>query len=258
LQEFFRAHGTDFGARRRSLGEWLGIARALADRVFDGLLKEYPLAGSAVREQQRERLQRDLEVWLDYDWNDGRKRGYVDVERPFGFGEPWEHDAGGRPLFLRGIIDRIDVEDGRTLLRDVKTGRPQPRSGKRANPDPVVDLQLAIYGLVAEHLAATWKLPATVGVAYAYTTERTDRERSFREDFPVLRDAARGWLEIAAHLLADKLFPRTPDDDDCAFCPFVPVCGADARARAVRLLAGADGVLARFRDLKIPPAKERS
>lgn len=51
-------------------------------------------------------------------------------------------------------------------------------------------------------------------------------------------------------MLTGRLFPRTPNEKDCSYCCFRPVCGAGAFQRAGELLAGADGVLADFAALK--------
>jgi len=116
-------------------------------------------------------------------------------------------------------------------------------------PDPVLDLQLAVYALATRHLAAAWQVPARIGAAYAFVN-RGAEEREWRRDFKqTLRPAAEQWLGLAADLLAARMFPRTPNPDDCTFCRFTPVCG-DAYARARDLLAKGDGVLARFAALK--------
>jgi hypothetical protein len=58
-------------------------------------------------------------------------------------------------------------------------------------------------------------------------------------------------LEIAASLLAQKQFPRTPNSKDCDYCCFRPVCGDAVYARASVLLANSSGPLADFAALKI-------
>jgi hypothetical protein len=102
-------------------------------------------------------------------------------------------------------------------------------------------------------MASAWHMPSRVAAAYAHTDARGAHERAFRADFAALADASRGWLALAAGLLETGAFPRTPRDEDCRYCPFVPVCGPDARARSARLLAAAprDGRLAVFRRMKL-------
>ena len=55
---------------------------------------------------------------------------------------------------------------------------------------------------------------------------------------------------MAADLLGGRLFPRTPDERDCVWCAFRPVCGDGARQRAKTLLEGSNAALARFAQLK--------
>ena len=164
---------------------------------------------------------------------------------------PVELPLGEHSLFVRGRIDRIDVEGLRTLVRDLKTGRAHPRIGKAKDPDPGLDVQIAIYGLVAQTLADEWKIPKQVAVAYAYIGRSGAVERVYGKDFhTVLEPAARHWLAVAAGLLAGRQFPRTPNADDCTYCCFRPVCGETGYARAAALLADADGVLVDFGALK--------
>src|SRR5262249_12328857 len=145
---------------------------------------------------------------------------------------------GWHTLHVRGYIDRIDVEDRKTLVRDLKTGRAKSRVAALALPNPILDVQIALYGMVAKALSEKWKIPKEVQVAYAYASPRGDRERAFRDDFGNLEAAAKGWLSVAAGLLKEHSFPRTPNEDDCRYCVFQPVCGNDARARAVAVLKG--------------------
>jgi len=245
--EFYGSHGATFG-RERALADWLAIADGIVDRAFAALLERYPLVGEAVRDQQRERLRRDVHDLLRYDWEGASDRRFVDVERVFGHPDAVRLTSGDHTLFVRGRIDRIDVEHGRTLVRDLKTGRPHPRIGREAEPDAAIDIQIAAYGMVARALADAWQLPPRVAAAYAYVG-RGASERAFRDDFhEVLEPAAVDWLRTAADLLAGRAFPRTPRLEDCRYCPFRPVCG-DAYGRAADVLAREEG-LARFAALK--------
>ncbi|MGH8697899.1 MAG: PD-(D/E)XK nuclease family protein, partial [Burkholderiales bacterium] len=156
----------------------------------------------------------------------------------------------GRPLFLRGKIDRIDADARRTLVRDLKTGRVYPRLGDAADPDPVSDVQIAVYGLVARQLAREWGAPEDVGVAYV---GRNGEERRFVDDFAAeLAPAAQQWLALAADLLAERAFPRTADKDDCTYCCFRPVCGDRVYERAGQVLASGGDAPRRLLALKQP------
>jgi RecB family exonuclease len=223
----------------------------VADRVFVAFLDEYPLVGEAVRALQRDRLRRDVQELVRYDWDARAGRGFVAVEQAFGHPEPVRIETGTRPLFLRGRIDRIDVDGGRALVRDLKTGRAHRRVGHEREPDVALDIQLAVYGLAARACAAAWGVPTEVGAAYAYFGRGFAAERDWRSDFHgTLEPAARTWLGVAATLLAERVFPRTPDADDCEWCPFKAVCGERVYERAGALLRGADGGLREFGLLK--------
>lgn len=249
---FSERHGASFSAQQGTLGDWRARASELVDRAFEEFLRQYPLVGKAVQKQQRERLRRDLHELLEYDWETARlERRFVAAERVFGRPTPVGLMLGERTLFVRGRIDRLDVEARQTLVRDLKTGRAHPRTGKEQDPDPALDLQIAVYGLVAQILADEWQIPTRVAAAYAYVGRGGTVERSYRDDFhEVLQPVARRWLGIASGLLAGRLFPRTPKQEDCAYCCFRPVCGDGVCERVADLLAVADGVLADFAALK--------
>ena len=248
-ERFYATHGSDFAARRQTLAHWQSLARELARLKFDALLEQYPLAGDAVRRQQFERLRREFEDLLEYEWRQGAGT-FLATEKPFGYDAAVPVQTAGNTLYLRGFIDLIDVVDGTTRIRDLKTGTCVPRQGKDASPHPVRDLQLAVYAAAMQRLARQWGVPARLGVAYLHSNDRKGRERAFKEDFDAFAEAARSWFETAATLLTKRIFPRTPVRDDCSLCPFQPVCGPGAQDRAAELLAKPDRGLAAFRDLK--------
>jgi hypothetical protein len=248
-QEFYRAHGTAFCAREGTIEAWIERSDALVEATFTECLEQYPLVGGAVRDTERERLRADFHDLLRHDWSAAGPR-FVAVERSFGRPVPVQISLGARSLYVRGQIDRIDVAHDHILVRDLKTGRAHPRIGDESQPDPVLDIQIAVYGIVARLLASEWQLPTRIASAYTYVGRGAD-ERAWRDDFQtVLEPAARGWLAIAADLLAERVFPRTSDPNDCTFCHFRPVCGGDVYERARRVLRTGGGVLARFGALK--------
>jgi hypothetical protein len=248
-QEFYRAHGSAFCARQGTLEDWIARSDALVEATFSECLEQYPLVGGAVCDKERERLRADFHDLLKHDWNSGSSR-FVAVERSFGRPVPVQIALGARSLYVRGQIDRIDVADDQILIRDLKTGRAHPRIGHASEPDPVLDIQIAVYGLVARQLAGEWQLPARVAAAYTYVGRGVD-ERAWRRDFSTaLEPAARSWLGIAAELLAERLFPRTTNEKDCTWCAFSPVCGDEIYERARHVLVSGTGVLTRFGAMK--------
>jgi RecB family exonuclease len=249
-ESFYRVHGEAFCRRERTIDAWLQIADPLIEQAFDAFVEEYPLVGGAVRGVQRERLRRDVVDLLQYDWTTGADRRFIAVERSFGRPDAVELRVNGRSLFVRGQIDRLDVEGPLAIVRDLKTGRPHPRFGKEAQPEPMLDVQIAVYGLVTRLLARSWGLPERVGTAYVYLG-RGAEERSWRADFhEMLAPTAHAWLALAADLLANGVFPRTPRESDCSYCAFRPVCGDAVFERAGQILASGDSVLQRFGALK--------
>jgi RecB family exonuclease len=248
---FYKQNGDLFGKRKGKLADWVAAAEAVSDETFQAFLKEYPLVGEAVRAQQRQRLRQDMRDLLHYDWATASKMRFVDVERTFGDPTPVAYRVGEKLLYLRGRIDRIDVDGGTGLVRDLKTGRPYPRVGRDAAPGPERDVQIAIYGMIARQLAKQWGIPERIAAAYAYFGQRGPGERSFREDFhDVLEPAAMQWLKVAVDLLAERLFPRTPNAGDCSYCCFRPVCGSEVHDQVIPLLVSGGSPLSDYAAMK--------
>jgi len=249
-EAFYEAHGEAFASKRRSPKHWKKIATALAAEVFEEFLNHYPLAGEYVREQQLRRLVTMFGNYLEDEWEDRPKRAFVATERAFGEQKPVALAAGKRKLWVRGRIDLIEAQNNRTVVRDLKTGKARPRRGADEEPIPTLDLQLGLYAAVVKKLAKQWKVPTRVEVAYVHANDLNGRERAFGDDYPVLAKATKTWLKTATALLSENAFPRTPNSDDCTYCPFNPLCGSGAQARAAQLLATSEGSLELLWELK--------
>ena len=175
----------------------------------------------------------------------------VITETSFGYPTPAELRIGTKVLYVHGRIDRIEIAGNKSIIRDLKTARAHPRTGKETEASPALDVQIAVYGLIAELLAREWQLPQQIEAGYAYVG-RPSGERFFGADFQTaLKPAASKWLETAADLLSERQFPRTPNKDDCRFCHLQPVCGDEVYSRATLLLNEGSGAVAKFAALKL-------
>jgi len=238
LEVFLKQHGTAFAARQETT-RLLGEAATIAKAQFDEFIKTFPVPGEGVRNAQRDRLVRDVRAMLELDAARPPMK-FESAEKPFGFDEEVAIDVG-RKLYLHGYIDRIDRRDDGLFIRDFKTGRPHPRLGDEAKPTPSIDVQLAVYAMALQALGET-----VGGVAYVYGRHV---ERAFEgEELGTLVASVREWLRIVAALHAERNYPKTTNIDDCEHCHFRFTCGADVAA-----LAGAEGLLAEYRDFKEGP-----
>ena len=233
MQHFSDAHGPAFGERHETLAAWTARALPLTDVVMQEYLEQRPLRGASVRTALAGRLHTDVRLLLRYDWNGGTPRRYVGAELEFGVPVPLQLGAGG--LFVRGRIDRLDVEADTTFLRDFKSGRARPREDNAF--DALYDLQLGVYLLVLQRMASTWGVPARAIAAFAYPGHGADQERAFRADAEALTRATEEWLQVCAALLGAREFPQTPEKATCERCAYRRVCGDDAPRRAAAALA---------------------
>jgi hypothetical protein len=250
-EDFFGEHGEAFLASGSTLASWHARADAIADRAFDELTTHYPLAGDSVRDSQRDHLRREFREFLLHEIESAGKVRFAAVERSFGYPTPVRISVGRHALHVHGYIDRIDRRGQTTVVRDLKTGKSKPRQDDQKNPRHTIDVQLGLYGIVTKMLAGEWGLPDRIEAAYSYVSGRGEPERAFRDDYEVLEEAATGWLKLAARLLGEASFPRTPNADDCNYCSFQAVCGLNAPVRAAAVLSEAKGALGDFRELKL-------
>ena len=253
LEQLYRAHGAEIVGRRKALAHWIALGLEVADAVFAESLLAAPLLGARIQEKERARLHQAVRAFVEYDWAAEEGRRFVDVERGFGTRDaPLALPVPGGALHVRGFMDRLDATADRTIVRDVKSGRAHLRSGDEAGPVAGRDVQLGLYVKVARALAEAWGVPGQAVGAYAYASGKGEvRERAFRADVGLLEDATERWLGLARGLLADHAFPGTPDEGDCGYCPFAPLCGSEEPARAaLGLEAEADGTLRAFLALK--------
>jgi RecB family exonuclease len=247
-EAFFTAHGHEFCGRAGTLAGWQAALDTVVEQEFERFLESYPLAGGAVRRVQRERLRQDVHELLEFEWATGACR-FVAAERSFGHDAPVALAAGGRSLFVRGRIDRLEVAGDVAVVRDLKTGRAHPRIGAAAEPDASLDLQIAVYALVVARLAEAWGVPGRLAASYLYVGRTVD-QRDWLDFHASLETPARAWLAAAAELLAARAFPHTPDADDCRYCAFRPVCGDDVHEQARSVLRAGGPGLDGFRALK--------
>jgi RecB family exonuclease len=229
-ERFFREAGHGVCHREGSLTQWLDRARALAADELAHRQETYPLRGDDGIAQARERLLRQVEQLVRYEW-DLPVREFVATELRFGDPDPVCLPLSGGPLYLRGAIDRVDrVGPGALAVRDLKTGRVRDTSEEEMNA--VRDVQIGLYVLVLEALGAPDGESAThvTHAAYVHPSAAQDPERGFAEvALAQLRERTREWLGVAERLLRLGLFPRTPNAEDCTYCPFLPACGAGAQ-----------------------------
>jgi ATP-dependent helicase/DNAse subunit B len=216
-----------FGERKGELAAHRTAMRALAEQHFAELRESYPFANELVAQAQLKSLCDQLEKLLDYDWNEGRPRAFVGVEQAFGYDEPCVIDTPAGALYVRGSIDRLDTESKTLLIRDLKTGKGKPRKGDAA-PKLAPDLQLGLYGRVAEAFASTWKVQGNVAVSYVYLRSGDLERRWEGTDYRRLQEATGEWLAAGIETLTSGAYVRSTDPGDCTYCAFKAVCAGDS------------------------------
>ena len=233
-ERFYRKAGVALCRHEGNLEQWVEHARVIAAEAFDELRHEYPMRGEDGIARERNRLLRQIEQMVQYEW-ELPAREFLESELTFGEPEAVRLALAAGDLYVRGKIDRIDRIGARALaVRDLKTGRVRDFGEDPINAGR--DLQIGLYVLALE---ASGYGDAPVGLAaYVHPSAAREPDRAFEgSTVEVLRRYTREWLSLARQLLREGLFPRTPNPDDCKYCPFVPACGDGARQRAAMKLS---------------------
>jgi ATP-dependent helicase/nuclease subunit B len=232
-ERLFREAGPAICGREGELEAWVARARVIAGEEFEALRYEYPMRGEDGISRERERLLRQIEHLVRYEWQ-LPQRDYLASELPFGEPQAVRIDVAGGPLYVRGAIDRIDrLSPAALSVRDLKTGRVRDFGEDPINPGR--DLQIGLYVLAVE--AIGYGAAPVSAAAYVHPSAAQEPDRAFTgAELDLLRRQTHGWLSLARQLLNDGAFPRTPNTEDCLFCPFLPACGEGAQQRSATKL----------------------
>ena len=213
-------------ARERGLApaddDFLTLALGLVERVGVEMLRRVPTPSRAVREWEMVALRNDVRSFVEMIRGDPPP--WIELEMAFGMDDdPTTIDAAGRPVRVRGYIDRLDDRGGRLRVVDYKTGKDYGYGGTEGQYNGGRRLQHFIY---AEAARAVLGRPVT-GMEYHFPTRRGEnREHAFES----------AGLSSGGHLVAALLegvaagrFPATDcANKDCRFCDYGEVCGVRA------------------------------
>ena len=198
------------------------LALSLVEREGAEALWRVPTPSRAVHEWEMEKLREDARSFVEMIREDPPP--WIALEMAFGMDDrPTEIDADGRPVRVRGYIDRLDDYGGQLRVVDYKTGSDYGYGGKSPVYDGGRRLQHFIYSAAAR---AVLGQPVT-GMEYHFPTRRGENR---------VRDFKTTALSSGGHLVAALLegvaagrFPATDDAaKDCRFCDFGEVCGVRA------------------------------
>jgi ATP-dependent helicase/nuclease subunit B len=195
------------------------LARARLDDEVERMTHRVPPPSPAVFRAEVEALVQDVRSFIELVRR--QRPEWIELEYRFG---PGERDVtitiGGRPVRLRGAIDRVDrVESGGLRVVDYKTGGARgyrvtrPFNGGRR-------IQHVLYTLAAEQLLGE----EVEAMEYHFPTRRGQNE-VIRYDKDALQQGAEA-LECLFAIARDGHFVTTEDTNDCRYCAFAPICRA--------------------------------
>lgn len=137
------------------------------------------------------------------------------------------------PLRLRGIIDRVDIDEkaGTFRVADYKSSR---KGTKDLSSDLFKHLifQPFVYVLIALHLKE-FEGYASAGSCLLSINKGYDRRDLTPEAFEAVRPRATRFLTRLAGLVKDGAFFLSPSDL-CAYCPYAAICRRDSFSSLLR------------------------
>jgi hypothetical protein len=207
-----------------------GVAAAAFETLVFALLEEeiaqqrarVPPPGDAVFELEREQLREDARAFVAMVREDGRP--LVALEQRFGppAGEPLRLELpDGSSIRLRGAIDRVDeLEDGRLIVVDYKTGSMLRYGGSSRVFDGGRRLQHVLYAAAAERIFGR----PVARAEYHFPTRRSVNHRA-RYTSAELSDGLAVIIDLL-ELVEHGWFVPTNAADDCRHCDYAAVCRA--------------------------------
>ncbi|MGD9345602.1 MAG: PD-(D/E)XK nuclease family protein [Candidatus Aminicenantes bacterium] len=231
--------------RERKESPFLKVHRPLIEGIAEDLIaqikEEIPPPSEGIFAREKQELMDSLQVFLKAE--EGRERPVKPVlfEAAFGMktekGEGMEEPAvididKDHSLQLRGKIDRIDrLRANFYRVVDYKTGS-YSSYDKLENFGKGRILQHALYSFAAEQILGKLGLemaPHVIQSGYYFPTRRGEGKEVLVDD--VDRKKLKELLQELMWILAVGHFLVNPDIK-CDYCDFVPVCPADAPAKA--------------------------
>lgn len=213
-------------------------AAQMLDQVIAEWKAQIPPPSESVFDAERSALHRSIRIFLEEKNHiPAQQRGTPEhFEISFGFKDSAMTDPveiklpGGKSVFLRGRIDRIDrlAKPGTWAVWDYKTG-----SAYGFEPGQYTaggtQLQHILYALAAERVLAKLgeKNPAVAASGYLFITERSDG------NFCFVRDAGRRaeGLAVVNELLDAMAAGAFIGTGNCGFCDWKPCCHAEEERR---------------------------
>jgi ATP-dependent helicase/nuclease subunit B len=231
--------------RKRKESPFLKVHQALIESIAEDLIdqtkEEIPPPSEGIFAREKQELTDSLQVFLKAE--EGRERPVKPVlfEAAFGMktekGEGMEEPAvididKDHSLQLRGKIDRIDrLRANLYRVVDYKTGSYSSYDNLE-NFGRGRILQHALYSFAAEQILGKLGLemaPHVIQSGYYFPTRRGEGKEVLVDD--VDRKKLKELLQELMWILALGHFLVNPDVR-CDYCDFVPVCPADAPAKA--------------------------
>lgn len=200
---------------QRAARDDLDIEAMLAqlDQAWPGLRFSQPWRADAERVRVEEALRR-FELW-----HRTRATKLLGVEVGFAV----ELEVAGSRVKLRGTVDRLEVEDGRLSIVDLKTTRKAATKAELAT-----HAQLGVYQLAArlgafDHLARELEIgpPSLLQLRHGKTTP----QQQYQEVLPTGRTWLDDQLEQAVTILRSGRF-EARESELCAWCAFKDSCPA--------------------------------
>jgi CRISPR/Cas system-associated exonuclease Cas4 (RecB family) len=213
----------------------LDAARAQLDGVLERVDKRYKEdlfpAIDRVWADGIAQIRADLREWLRRE-SESEDGGFVPAFFELSFGlegqrdasdassskEPIQLDCGIR---LRGSIDLVEEDHARTLrATDYKTGKKRAEEGAVIGGGKI--LQPVLYSLVLEKMFPEKKVSG--GRLYYATSAGGFTPVDVPLD-EAAREGAKAVADAVGKALDDGFLPALPDDRECTYCDYKPVCG---------------------------------
>lgn len=201
----------------------LAVILEIAEKLIEEMRKKLPAPSEAVYQQEKRAILKAAEFFLRMEEERCKKVEPVLFEAQFGRKESLSIDIGGKNIFIKGRIDRVDrVAPNEYEIWDYKSG-----SSAKYRGDSILnggkELQPGLYSIAAELILRSDidKNAKVKRAGYLFPTEKGGGiERGRMRDDKSLKEV----VGLIMDMMSKGFFIYTDDERDCVYCDYKAAC----------------------------------
>jgi ATP-dependent helicase/nuclease subunit B len=214
----------------------LEILEEIAAKSFKDAPHKHHFRASALWKEQQSVILRRLWMLVKRDFSDdsplnklGSERRPFALEMRFGFGDNLRIPVGDSSIRVRGVIDRIDISDGKLILVDYKSGT------TKINPVEMAEgrnFQMMVYLMALNEQIKQngWKYRIAGGTFWHIRDQETSKIMEIKTGLETVNEITDAQVHLTRYFEQMRsgnfaVQPSKPGDNRCtSYCEFYQLC----------------------------------